>query len=89
MIYTFAFRWAENKLERSVNYICLITLTDQELIPLQEELDRKFSQIVGKHSSRWQRHPIKSCIVMNIATWNACFDEWKIERNTPIQGGAQ
>lgn len=79
-LYSFAYRWAENKLNKQCSYICLITLSDQEIIPLQEELDRAFKLIIGSKSKRWLNHPLRSCIVMNMATWNSVFDTWKLMR---------
>lgn len=76
---SFFYRWAENKLSKTVYYLCLVTL-DGELLPnLSDEIARKISP-VGKNSDRWCRHPVQNCQVFNIDSWNENFPKWPVTR---------
>ena len=76
---SFFYRWAEDKLSKTVHYISLVTLEDEVLPNLSDEIAKKLSP-VGKNAVRWQRHPVKNCQVFNIETWNANFPKWPVTR---------
>ena len=76
---SFFYRWAENKLSKSVHYLSLVTLESALLPNLSDEIAMKISP-AGKNSSRWQRHPIETCQVFNIETWNENFPKWPVSR---------
>ncbi len=76
---SFFYRWAEDKLSKSVHYLCLVTL-DAELLPnFSDEIAKKIPS-VNKTSNRWQRHPVGTCQVFNIETWNENFPKWPVSR---------
>ena len=75
---TFLYRWAENKVDKPIHYICLITLESPLVLHLMQELKRQLPE--GKASSRWQQGIVSSCIVVNIELWNQQFTKWPIAR---------
>lgn len=76
---SFFYRWAEDKLSKTVHYLSLVTLEGALLPNLSDEIARKLPP-TGKGSSRWQRHPVKNCQVFNIETWNENFPKWPVTR---------
>ena len=80
-IYSFLFRWGENKLNKSVHYVSLITFESGEIAPLTDRLEKHFCQLL-KRSTRWTRIPLASCQIHNIETWTAVFPQWPVTRIT-------
>ncbi len=78
-LYSFFYRWAEDKLQKSVHYLCLITLESPMLPPITEGLEKQL-KLLASTSSRWIRNPLASCQVHNIDTWNAVFPHWPVNR---------
>ena len=78
-LFTFFFRWAERRLEKSVHYVSLITLESPLLQPIIDELERQLTNL-SKNSVRWDRAPLASCQVHNIETWEAVFPDWPVRR---------
>lgn len=78
-LYSFFFRWAENKLDKSVHYLCLITLESALLQQIEEKLEKQLKQLSEK-SNRWVRSPLVSCQVHNIETWTKVFPNWPVKR---------
>ncbi len=73
---SFLFRYAEQKIDKPIHYLCLLTLDNALNIRLQKELRRELP--VGKTSNRWQLEIVKSCQVLNIAKWNTTFPKWPV-----------
>lgn len=85
---SFFYRWAENKLSKTVYYLSLVTLESEVLPNFSDEIAKKLSPS-GRRSARWQRHPVQNCQVFNIETWNKNFPKWPVTRvATPAVGGA-
>lgn len=84
-LYSFFFRWAEHRLEKSVHYISLITLESPLLQPIIDGLERQLINL-SKKSIRWNREPLVSCQVHNIETWEVMFPNWPITRLTAAEG---
>jgi hypothetical protein len=80
-LFSFFFRWAERRLEKSVHYVSLITLESALLQPIIDGLERQMINL-SKKSVRWEREPLASCQVHNIETWQAVFPHWPIKRLT-------
>lgn len=78
-LYSFIFRWAEDKLKKSVHYICLITLEGPLLPSITEGLEKQL-RLLSTPSARWVRKPLVSCQVHNIETWLAVFPDWPVRR---------
>jgi len=78
---TFLYRWAENKVDKPIHYICLITLESPLVLHLMKKLKKQLPE--GKASPRWQQGIASSCIVVNIENWNQQFTQWPITRLSP------
>ena len=78
-LYSFLFRWAERRLEKSVHYVSLITLDSPMLLPIIDGLERQRT-ILSTKSLRWGREPLASCQVHNIDTWHVMFPNWPVTR---------
>lgn len=76
---SFFYRWAEDKLSKTVHYLSLVTLDAEHLLSLSDEIAGKLTP-VGKSSPRWHRQPVQNCQVFNIETWNQNFPKWPVTR---------
>jgi len=83
-LFSFFFRWAECRLEKSVHYISLITLESPLLQPIRDRLETQFSHLLKK-SQRWKRDPLASCQIHNLDTWAKVFPKWPVVRIPPNQ----
>lgn len=86
-IFSFFFRWAEHRLEKSVHYVSLITLESPMLQPIIDGLETQLINL-SKKSVRWDREPLASCQVHNLETWQAVFPHWPVTRLAAATGGA-
>ena len=84
---SFFYRWAEDRLTKTVHYLSLVTLDSEDLPNFSDEIANKLPPF-GKNSSRWQRHPVQNCQVFNIETWNENFPKWPVTRLAAATGGA-
>ncbi len=75
---TFLYRWAENKIDKPIQYICLVTLENALVSSLMKQLKKHVPE--GNASSRWQQSIAQSCIIANIETWNYNFSQWPVQR---------
>lgn len=80
-LFSFFFRWAERRLEKSVHYVSLITLESALLQPIIDGLEKQLINL-SKKSVRWVRDPLASCQVHNIETWQVVFPHWPVTRLT-------
>lgn len=74
---SFLYRWAENKMEKPVHFLSLITLEEALLNNFQDDLYRHLP-FVGP--VRWARKIAESCHVINIEAWNRNFPKWPVRR---------
>lgn len=78
---THLYRYAEDKVDKPVHYICMLTfdnaLNNRMLKALKQELP------VGKKSRRWKQELAKSCQVVNFEKWNEVFPAWPVTRIVP------
>lgn len=75
---SFLYRYAEQKVEKPVHYICLITFDNALNSRMQKSLKQELP--VGKASGRWVNILAKSCHVMNLDKWNENFPKWPVTR---------
>ena len=73
---SYLFRHAENKVDKPIHYICLLTFENPLNEIMQKTLRRELP--VGKASRRWQRELVKSCYVVNVEKWNQNFPKWRV-----------
>lgn len=71
---TFFYRWAEERLEKSVSYVCLIALEQDILMALEDDVARRLSPF-GKKVPGWKRYPVKTLVVVNLEYFNKIFKE--------------
>ncbi|MBF0124990.1 MAG: hypothetical protein HQL60_06615 [Magnetococcales bacterium] len=76
---SFLYRWAEDKVNKPIHYINLVTLESKLLPNLTDEIIRKLPPM-GQPVPRWNRPIYKSCQVFNIETWNENFPKWPVTR---------
>lgn len=76
---SFAYRWAEKKINKPVHYVSLVTLESALLLNLSDEIAKKLPP-TGIPVNRWQRPFLVNCQVFNIDDWNAIFDKWPVTR---------
>lgn len=82
---TFLYRWAEERLDKPVHYISLVTFEDSELLPnFSDEIAKKLPPM-GKSVPRWKRQLATNCQVFNIELWNENFPMWPVAR-VPANG---
>ena len=83
---TYLYRHAEEKVDKPIHYICLLTFDDKLNIVMQKDLTRELP--TGRASRRWKREIVSSCQVVNVAKWNDSFPKWPVSRLETSAGGA-
>jgi len=69
---------SENKTDKPIRYLCLLTLDNAQISALNNELRRLLP--VGDAGARWERKIARSCAVVNIERWNRNFPNWPVIR---------
>jgi hypothetical protein len=78
---SYLFRHAEQKTDKPIHYICLLTFDNALNSRMQKALKQELP--VGKPSKRWKQEIAKSCQVLNLDKWNANFPKWPVTRLVP------
>lgn len=78
---SFLYRWAEEKLDKPVYFLSLITLEEALLKNFQDELHRRLPM----NSNRWAKQMALGCHVLNISSWNRSFPKWQVQRISQIE----
>lgn len=65
---SYLYRHAEQKVEKPIHFICLVTFDNALNTRLKKALEKELP--VGKCSRRWQLELATSCQVVNVQTWN-------------------
>lgn len=73
---SFLFRYAEQKDDKPIHYICLLTLDNAQITTMRQALQRELP--VGLASKRWKQQIVQSCQVVNVAKWNSNFPKWPV-----------
>lgn len=73
---TWLYRWAEEKTDKPIHYLCLLTLDNAMLSLMGKELQRQLP--AGTTGPRWSRALAQSCTVVNLERWNANFPKWPV-----------
>ena len=82
---SYLYRHAEQKVEKPIHYVCLLTFDNALNIQMQKALKRELP--VGKASRRWVQALATSCQVVNLDKWNENFPKWPVTR-LAVAGGA-
>jgi hypothetical protein len=84
---SYLYRHAEQKVEKPVHYVCLITFDNALNSRMQKSL--KLELPVGKVSRHWVQALATSCHVVNLDKWNENFPKWPVTRlPTATAGGS-
>ncbi len=83
---SYLYRHAEEKVEKPVHYVCLITFDNALNTRMQKALKQELP--VGKASRRWVRSLATSCQVVNLDKWNKNFPKWPVTRLAAATEGA-
>ena len=75
---TYLYRHAEQKVDKPIHYVCLITFDNALNSRMQKSLMQELP--VGKASRRWVQAIATSCHVVNIDKWNENFPKWLVTR---------
>ncbi len=76
---SFVYRWAEDKINKPIHYISLVTLEPALVLNLSDEIAKKLPPM-GMPTPRWQRKFFENCQVFNLETWNENFPKWPATR---------
>lgn len=84
---SYLYRHAEQKVDKPVHYVCLLTFDNALNSRMQKALKRELP--VGKACCRWVQPLAKSCQVINLDKWNENFPKWPVIRlATAAAGGS-
>lgn len=75
---TFLYRWAEEKLDKPVRYLCLVELDNAQTLYLMNQLKNQLP--IDKRPPRWKQPLAQFCAVLNRATWNNTFSNIQVIR---------
>ncbi|MBF0562736.1 MAG: hypothetical protein HQL37_12095 [Alphaproteobacteria bacterium] len=75
---TYLFRYAEDKLNKPIHYICLLTFDNALNSTMRKALAAELP--VGIASKQWARTLAESCQVVNVEKWNRNFPKWPVSR---------
>jgi hypothetical protein len=75
---SYLFRHAEQKVDKPIHYICLLTFDNALNTVMRKALVKELP--VGLASKRWKQGIVTSCQVVNVANWNANFPKWPVSR---------
>lgn len=83
---SYLYRHAEQKVDKPIHYVCLLTFDNALNSLMQKSLKRELP--VGKASPRWVQSLAKSCHVVNLDKWNEIFPKWPVTRLPATAEGA-
>jgi len=76
---TFLYRFAEEKIDKPVHYLCLLNFENALNASMQKFLKQELP--VGKPTRRWKRTIADSCQVLSMSKWNEVFPNWPVVKN--------
>lgn len=76
---SFLYRWAENKVDKPIRYLCLLTLDNALISRMNKEIRKQLP--TGQPISRWQRAMAHSSVVLNENRWNENFPKWQVRKS--------
>lgn len=76
---SYLYRYAEQKVDKSIHYICLLTFDNALNTTMQKILRKELP--VGKASRRWKQEFVNSCQVVNVEKWNQQFPKWPVTKS--------
>jgi len=83
---TWLYRWAENKINKPIHYLCLLSLENGLNTRLTKEL--RIQLPIKSINDRWEREIATNAIALNLERWNQAFPKWQVTRiNQQPQAG--
>ncbi len=76
---SFLYRWAENKVEKPVYYLCLLTLDNALISRMNKEI--RIHLPSGRPIDRWEKELLHESLVLNEERWNHNFPKWPVSRS--------
>ncbi|MDD5204637.1 MAG: hypothetical protein PHS17_04410 [Desulfobacterales bacterium] len=76
---SFLYRWAEQKIDKTIRYLCLLTLENALISRMNKEIRQQLP--LGRPIIRWQREIAHGCAVLNQERWNHNFPKWPVTRS--------
>jgi hypothetical protein len=77
---TFLYRWAEQKIDKPIHYLCLLTLENALISRMNKAIRLELPW--GKPIGRWERSIVEACVVLNEERWNTNFPKWPVKRTS-------
>jgi len=78
---SYLYRYAEQKVDKPVHYICLINFDNALNNKIRKAL--RLELPVDKMPRRWKQPIVTSCQVVNFDKWNENFPKWPVTRIAP------
>jgi hypothetical protein len=75
---SYLYRHAEDKVEKPIHYICLLTFDNALNSKFTKSLKQELP--IGRKSRRWNKSLAQSCKVLNIERWNLNFPKWPVSK---------
>lgn len=75
---TFLYRWAENKLDKPVHYLCLVEVDTALASRLTDNLRNMLP--ATKKQPRWEKPLVTRCGVFNTSRWNEMYPASQVRR---------
>ncbi|EHQ35220.1 hypothetical protein [Methanoplanus limicola] len=75
---SFLYRWAEDRLDKPIIYVCLLELENPMIPKIMKDLRLRLPS--KNLPGRWRKKPVDKCFVVNVERWNKNFPDWKITR---------
>ena len=75
---SYLYRHAEQKVDKPIHYVCLITFDNALNSRMQKSLKQELP--VGRAPRRWIQTLATSCQVVNLEKWNENFPKWPATR---------
>ncbi|MGL1103554.1 hypothetical protein ACSTLM_05110 [Vibrio parahaemolyticus] len=75
---SYLYRHAEDKVEKPIHYICLMTFDNALNTKFTNALKQELP--IGKKSKRWNKSLAASCKVLSVERWNQNFPKWPVTR---------
>jgi len=75
---SFLYRYAENKVDKPIQYLCGINFENPLAVKMSDFLRREIP--LERPSTRWKKKIVHSCHVLNMAQWNKVFPQWSVSK---------
>lgn len=75
---SYLYRYAEDKTDKPVHYLCLLNFDDALNSIMQKDLCIDLP--VKNIPKRWNHSIAKSCQVFNLSSWNRNFPKWPVQK---------